>query len=152
VPRDRFTRGIQAALAALAFAAAANAGANAEGVTRVQQSDGSVQVYRHVGIELSGQTLWLRSPDRKDALEVANGACSFAGSVQRCLPFATTLHRHGAAHPIELERGTVYLNLSDAAHSVPHSSERLAPRNVLVLLHTVRGTIVSVKGTLDDVK
>jgi hypothetical protein len=145
----RLGPGIYAVLAALSLATGA---ANAQGETRVQQSDGSTQVYRHVDIRLSGQTLWLRSPDRKGVLEVASGACSFAGGIQRCLPFATTLHQHGQTHEIALERGTVYLNLTDTEYYVPHSSERLGPHHVLVLLHTARGTIISVKGTLDVVK
>ena len=139
-------------LAALAAFVSATGAAGAEGITRVQQSDGATQVYRNVNIRLAGQTLWLRSPDRKGVLEVASGACSFAGEVQRCLPFTTTLRQHGKTHQIELELGTVYINLSDTARNLPHSSERLGPRGVLVLLHTIRGTIVSVKGTLDEVK
>ncbi len=144
--------GFLAAFVAFAALVLATGAARAEGVTRVRQSDGATQIYRNVNLRLSGQTLWLRSPDRKGVLEVASGACSFAGEIQRCLPFTTTLHQHGNTHQIELERGTVYLNLTDAAHGLPHSSERLGPREVLVLLHTVHGTIVSVKGTLDEVK
>ena len=130
----------------------ARAPVNAEGVTRVQQSDGSVQIYDDVNIRLSGQTLWLRTPDRKGVLEVASGACSFVGALQRCLPFTTTLHQHGKTHQIALEHGAVYLNLTDASHHMPHSSQRLRPHAVLVLLHTAHGTYVSVKGTLDAVK
>jgi hypothetical protein len=145
----RFVHGISAALAAFVFSAGVT---NAEGVTRVQQSDGSIQIYRHVDIRLAGQTLWLRSPDRRGTLEVASDACSFTGEIQRCLPFAATLHQAGKTHDIVLERGTVYVNLTDAVYRVPHSSERLGAHAVLVLLHTARGTIISVKGKLDTVK
>jgi hypothetical protein len=147
--RRRFSLGIHATLAAFVLVTGAT---NAEGVTRVQQSDGSIQIYRHVNMQLAGQTLWLRSADRKGVLEVASGACSFAGRIQRCLPFMTMLHQHGKTHQIALEHGTVYMNLTDAAYHLPHSSERLGPREVLVLLHTMHGTYVSVKGTLDKVK
>jgi len=126
--------------------------AAAEGVTRVQQSDGSVQVYDHTNIQLTGDTLRLRSPDRKGVLYVESGACSFVGSLQRCLPFMTTLHQHGETHQIALEHGAVYMNLTDSAHHMPHSSQRLEPHAVLVLLHTARGTFVSVKGTMDAAK
>jgi len=145
----RFAAAISAALAALALIGGA---ANAEGVTRIQQSDGSTHEYRHVNIRLAGQTLWLRSGDHRGVLEVASGACSFKGEIQRCLPYMTTLRQHGKTHQIALEHGTVYLNLTDAVHQLPHSSEQLGPHEVLVLLHTMRGTSVSVKGTLDTVK
>ena len=121
----------------------------AEGVARVQQSDCAIQVYRHVSMRLTGQTLWLHSGDRKGALEIATDACSFTGAVKRCLPFMTTLHQDGKTHPIALEHGMVYANLSDSAHRLPHSSEQMKPHEVVVLLHTMRGTYVSVKGTLD---
>jgi hypothetical protein len=147
--RRRFACVLYVALAALVLA---RAPANAEGVTRVQQSDGAVQIYDRVNIRLAGETLWLRSPDRKGVLEVTSGACSFVGLLQRCLPFATTLHQDGKTHQIALEHGAVYMNLTDASHHLPHSSERLGPHVVLVLLHTEHGTYVSVKGTLDTVK
>ncbi len=147
--KRRLAPGIYAALAVFALATLAT---NAQGVTRVQQSDGSTQIYRQVDMRLAGQTLWLRSPDRKGVLEVAGGACSFAGAVQRCLPVTATLHQRGQTHEIALKRGTLYLNLTDTEVRVPHSSERLGPHHVLVLLHTERGTIISVKGTLDTIK
>jgi hypothetical protein len=145
----RITLTICAMLGSFVLTAAA---ASAEGVTRVQQSDGTVQVYEHVSIRLDGQNLWLRSADGMGVLEVADGACSFVREIQRCLPFETTLHQHGESHAIALEHGTVYLNLTDDPHRLPHSDDRLAPHNVLVLLHTARGTYISVKGTLDAVK
>lgn len=123
--------------------------ADAEGITRVQQSDGSVQVYRDVRMRFVGETLWITTADRHGVLEIANGACSFARALQRCLPYAMTLHQHGSVHPIAIDRGTVYLNPTDAPHRLPHSSDRLAPRDVLVALRTARGTYVSVRGTLD---
>jgi hypothetical protein len=82
--------------------------ANAAGVTRVQQSDGSVQVYQNVTMSLNGQTLRVRSRDRKGELEVSSDACSALGAVQRCLPYSTVLRQHGQAHTIALERGTVF--------------------------------------------
>jgi hypothetical protein len=141
-----------ALLVTLAAVMWARVPANAEGVTRVQQSDGTVQTYDRVNIRLAGETLWLRSPDHRGVLEVTSGACSFVGQLQRCLPFMTMLHQHGATHQIALEHGAVYLNLTAGSHRLPHSSQHLDPHAVLVLLHTEHGTYVSVKGTLDSVK
>jgi hypothetical protein len=149
LPIRRFACALLMALAALVLT---RVPVNAEGVTRVQQSDGTVQTYDGVNIRLAGETLWLRSPDHRGVLEVTTGACSFVGQLQRCLPFVTTLHQHGATHQIALEHGAVYVNLTDAAHRLPHSSQHLGAHAVLVLLHTAHGTYVSVKGTLDSVK
>jgi hypothetical protein len=124
--------------------------ADANGVTRIQQSDGTVQVYRDARLRLVGNTLWITSADHRGVLQVVNGACSYAGELQRCLTDTVTLHQHGRVHNIVVDHGTVYVNLSDAAQQLPHSGEQLAPQNVLVAFRTARGTFVSVRGSLDE--
>jgi hypothetical protein len=124
----------------------------AHGVTRVQQKDGSVQFYQNVRLSLHGQTLWIASADHKGALEVVDGACSFVGELRRCLPYSVTLHQHGTKHVIALDRGTVFINLSGIPQALHHSSKTLAPGSVLVVLHTAKGTYISVQGKLDEVK
>jgi hypothetical protein len=140
---------IYALIAALAIATISVA--SAKGVTLVQQADGSVHTYIDVNIRLSGQTLWLRSADRKGVLKIGNGACSFIGAIQRCLPYAVALIQDGKTRQIAILHGTVFLNLSNAAQHLPRSSEELAPRTILALWRTVRGTYVTIKGTIDEV-
>ena len=140
---------VYALIAALAIATISVA--SAKGVTLVQQADGSVHTYIDVNIRLSGQTLWLRSADRKGVLKIGNGACSFIGAIQRCLPYAVGLIQDGKTRQIAILHGTVFLNLSNTAQHLPRSSEVLAPRTILALWRTVRGTYVTIKGTIDEV-
>lgn len=135
-----------------AFAIATISVASATGVTLVQQADGSVRTYVDVSIRLSGQTLRLRSADRKGELRIVNGACSFIGAIQRCLPYAVALIQDGRTRQIAILHGTVFLNLSNTAQHLPRSSEELAPRTILALWRTVRGTYVTIKGKLDEVR
>ena len=143
-----------ATLAAFTLAACtlATGLANAAGVTLVQQSNGSTKTYRDVSIRLVGQTVWLRSADHKGVLQIENGACSFAGSLERCFPYASMLHQHGKTRQIAVRRGTVYLNLSDTVDHLPPSTEALPPHGILVLYETMHGTTVSVHGLLDQGK
>jgi hypothetical protein len=134
-----------------AFATAPRSVASAKGVTLVQQADGTVRTYVDVNIRLSGQTLWLRSADRKGVLRIINGACSFVGAIQRCLPYAVALIQDGKTRQIAILHGTVFLNLSNTAAHLPLSSDELAPRTILALWRTVRGTYVTIKGKLDEV-
>jgi hypothetical protein len=134
-----------------AFAIATISTASAKGVTLVQQADGSVHTYIDVNIRLSGQTLWLRTADRKGVLKIGNGACSFVGAIQRCLPYSVALIQDGKTRQIAILHGTVFLNLSRTAARLPLSSEDLAPRTILALWRTVRGTYVTIKGSLDEV-
>jgi hypothetical protein len=126
--------------------------ASASGEVSMQQFDGSTQSSEHVGMKLVGLTLLLSSPNHKDVLEIETDACSYPAGVERCLPYKTTLRRDGRAHVIELERGSVFVNMTDAIEHLPHSSQVLAPRHVIVHLHTVRGTYISAQGALDGVK
>lgn len=136
--------------AALAIATISTA--SAKGVTLVQQADGSVRTYVDVTIRMVGQTLWLRSADEKGVLKIVTGACSFTGAIERCLPYAVTLIQNGKSRRIAILHGTVFVNLSSGAQRMPLSSQELAPRTILALWHTVRGTYVTIKGTLDEVR
>ncbi len=136
---------------AAVLVAASTAAANAAGLTRIQQNDGSVRTYRDVSMTLSGQTLRIRSGDRRGTLTVTNGACSFTGNLQRCLPYAMTLRQNGRTHAIALEHGVVFLNLTASPQRLRRSSEIVPARAVLVLVKTQHGTYVTVKGTLDEV-
>lgn len=126
--------------------------AGATAVVRVQQSDGTTQVYRDVHATLTGTTLWLRSPDRKDRLQILSSACSFPHELQRCLPFQVFLHKADHTHQIAITHGVFYVNLTSEPHHLLHSSETVAPHSVVVFLHTTRGTYVSASGKLDVVK
>jgi hypothetical protein len=146
----RFTRPLAYAIYA-ALAIATTSTANAKGVTLVQQADGSVQTYVDVNIRMVGQTLWLRTADKKGVLKIVNGACSFTGAIERCLPYAVTLIQNGVSRKIAILHGTVFVNLSNGAQNMPLSSQELAPHTILALWRTVRGTYVTIKGTLDEV-
>jgi hypothetical protein len=141
--------GAVAGLAAILLVAASGGRAGATGTTRIQQSDGTVQVYRDAHLRLVGETLWITSADHRGVLQVVNGACSYAGELQRCLTDGVTLRQHGRVHNIAVAHGTVYMNLSTSAQQLPHSGEQLAPQNVLVAFRTAHGTFVSVRGSLD---
>jgi hypothetical protein len=147
----RFLRLWLAAAGAVVLTAVASP-AGAYGVTRVGQSDGSVQIYRGVRLRLVGETLWLSSADGRGTLQIVDGACSFTGLLQRCFPAAVTLHQNGVAHRIALDDGTVYINLTRDPQPVRRSAQVLPARSVLVALHTARGTYVSVRGRLDEVR
>jgi hypothetical protein len=153
----RKRRGVKRVALILACAVAAAAlvaprDVNAEASIRVQQSDGTVQNYAHVHATLSGTTLWLRSPDRKDRLQIVSQACSFPRNLERCLPDQVFLHKPDKTHQIEITHGVFYVNLTNEPHQLLHSSQMLPPHGVMVFLHTIRGTYVSATGSLDAVK
>jgi hypothetical protein len=141
-----------AALLVLALVLAAGSPAVGKGVVLVQQSDGAVKTYSDVYILLTGQTLTLRTSDRKGTLTVVTGACSFDKEVQRCLPYAVRLTQNGKTHRIAIDYGTLFLNTGAAPQHLPLSSEMLAPHTVLVLFKSAHGTYVTAKGTLDGVR
>jgi hypothetical protein len=140
------------ALGALLAGLALGSPAWANGLVKVQQSDGSVREYPQTAMRWNGQTLWLHSADGKGVLEITTAACSDANNLVRCLPYAITLHQAGAKRPIAVQRGTIYMNFSSEGHHVPYSSELLRAHHLLVAIRTKHGTYITVRGDVDEVK
>lgn len=140
------------ALSAMIAGAALGLPARANGVVRVQQSDGSVREYPQTAMRWTGQTLWLHSADGKGVLEITTAACSDSGNLVRCLPYAIVLHQNGTKRPISVANGTIYMNLSGEAHHVPYSSQLLGSHHLLVAIRTQHGTYITVRGNVDEVK
>jgi len=126
--------------------------AAATGTMRVQQSDGSVNVYHDVLIRVAQRTLRIGSKDRKGVLVIDRAACSYAGAILRCLPSTMKLEQSGKTHEIPLITGTIYVNLTSEAQQLRHSSTQLAPRDILLALQTKRGTYVSLHGHIDEMQ
>jgi hypothetical protein len=133
------------------FIALSSSIAIAKGTVRVDQHDGSVQRYAGSVIRVVGDTIRVFSPDNRDTLIISHAACSYIGEIQRCLPYRIAFRRNGTDHPIGFDHGSVYLNLSAAAQSLPRSSTELPPNGVLVFVRTARGTSIAVHGTIDKV-
>jgi hypothetical protein len=126
--------------------------AGATGTMRVQQSNGTVQVYHDVLIRVAQRTLRIGSKDRKGVLVIDRAACTYAGAVMRCLPSTMKLEQSGQTKEIQLITGTIYVNLTDDTQQLHHSSTQLAPHDILLALQTKRGTYVSVHGHIDEVQ
>jgi len=139
---------LAAVCALLGFAAPAGA----KGILRVQQSNGTVQVYDAVVIRLvSHKALTITSADGKGSLRIDQAACSYAGQLRSCLLYHMTWTQAGETHPIDLVRGTIYVNLTAQQQALPLSSQQLPPNGLLMSFQTKRGTYVSLTGVLDEV-
>ncbi len=134
------------------FGALTVAGADATGTVRVQQSDGSVQVYHDVLIRVAQRSLRIGSKDRKGVLVIDRAACSYAGSILRCLPSTMKFEQNGQTHEIHLITGTIYVNLTGDQQQLRHSSTQLSPHDVLLMMQTQRGTYISLQGHIDQMQ
>ena len=141
-----------AAMAASVFVLVGSLVADATGTVRVQQDDGSVQVYKDAMIVVSNKTLRITTADKKGTLIIDKAACSYVGEVMRCLPNSMSLDQGGGLHPLDFQRGTVYLNATDDRQPLPLTSKQLPPRGIMLSLTTRIGTIVDVTGTIDVIK
>lgn len=126
--------------------------AGATGTMRVQQSNGTVQVYQDVLIRVAQRTLRIGSKDKKGVLVIDRAACTYAGTILRCLPSTMKLEQAGQTKVIQLITGTIYVNLTDDTQQLRHSSTQLAPHDILLALQTKRGTYVSVHGHIDEMQ
>lgn len=123
--------------------------AQAKGTMRVQQSDGSVQVYDNVNLAVSGRSLQITTADKKGTLIVTDAACTLVDNVLRCLPQTVRLRQNGEKQ-LDFARGTVYFNTTDAQQQLTRSSTQIPPNGVLASLVSPRGTYVTLSGTLDS--
>jgi hypothetical protein len=134
------------------FGALGVARADATGTMRVQQNDGTVQVYHDVLIRVAQRTLRIGSKDRKGVLVIDRAACSYAGSLLRCLPSTIKFEQNGQTHQIQLITGTLYVNLTDDMQQLHHSSTQLSPHDVMLMMQTKRGTYISLHGHIDEMQ
>lgn len=135
----------------LGFFAIAPAGAT--GTVRIQQLDGTVRVYQNAVIRVKHNTIRVWTSDNKGTLVVDRAACSYVGEVQRCLPTTFSLVQNGQTKTIQLINGLVYFNLTGQAQALTGgSSGDLAAHYLMMQLHTMRGTSISVKGQIDEMK
>jgi hypothetical protein len=126
--------------------------ADAKGIIRVQETNRPMQTYSGVVIHVvKGVRLTIRSADGKGVLTFDDGACSFVGEVRRCYLYGATLDQGGATRPLDINSGTLYVNLTGATQPLPLTSQRLAPNELLMALRTRIGTIITVTGTIDSV-
>jgi hypothetical protein len=126
--------------------------AGATGTVRVQQKDGSVQTYNDVSIRVKHNTLRIGSRDQKGVLVIDRAACSYVGELLRCLPTTFQLVQTGETKTIQLINGLLYANLTDAPQQMTLSSTQMQPHHIMVTLHTLRGTYITVRGQIDEIK
>jgi hypothetical protein len=125
--------------------------ADAMGILRVQQRDGSIQVYRNVTIRIvRAKAMVVTSPDHVGALIISNAACSYVGDLLRCLLDDVKLRQHGATKELSVDDGTLYVNETDGELHLPLSSQGIKPHGVVMAYHTEHGTFVSLHGTIDE--
>lgn len=134
-----------------AYLVAGAIAAQATGTVRVQQNDGSTQLYPNASIRVTNKTLRITTADKKGTLVIDKAACSFIGAVMRCLPYNMTLDQGGGAHPLDFQRGTVYLNPTTDKQPLPLTSKQLPPHGIMLSLTTKIGTIVDVTGVMDEI-
>jgi len=127
---------------------ATSAPAGAYGTARVQQPDGSVQIYEHVSMVYSDQHLTITSADGKGVLVISKGACSYIGRLQRCFPYEMYLDQNGQ-HPLDFEHGTVYYNPTGDMLTLPYSTTQIPPKGIICSIKTKAGTYISIHGKLD---
>jgi hypothetical protein len=125
--------------------------AKATGTATVQQSDGTIKVYKNVVIAIRDQQMEVTTSDGVGTLVIGKAACTKVAELVECLPYDATLYQGGHKVRIMLKSGTVWLNPTTSSQPLSMTSARIGPRGVLVSATTKRGTYFSLTGTVDRV-
>jgi hypothetical protein len=140
-----------AALAA-AFVLAAATFARAEGTITIQHIGQNADTYDGVAIKVIHNTLNVTSPDGKGTLIITQAACFYQKEVKVCLPTAVSLVQAGGVHALNLQRGTLYVNMTDSMQWLPRSTTQLPPHGGIVMsLLSGKGTYINLVGKIDKV-
>jgi hypothetical protein len=132
--------------------ASITAPAGATGTMRVQKADGTVRVYEPVTLAYTKATgLTITSPNGRDAITIADAACSYIGEsdILRCLLDTATFSKDGTVKPLEFTYGTLYYNRSTTLGHLPHSTQGVPGKGVVMLIKSTRGNYLSLTGTID---
>ena len=121
----------------------------ADGTLRAQESTGTVHVYNNVSIKVVHQTLRITTSDGKGTLIISQAACSYVGALKRCFPIKVSLEQGGSTKPIDLKRGTIYVNTTSETQPLEMTSQQLPPRGILLAFVTEIGTYVTMTGKVD---
>lgn len=126
--------------------------AYATGTALVQQRDGSEKTYTNVRISIRNESMAITSSDGQGTIVLGKAACTKVRELVECLPYDATLLQNGQSTHIALQSGTVWLNPSETAQELSHSSTQLPPRGVLLAVRTKKGTYVTLTGVVDEVQ
>ncbi len=146
----RFSTATLAAFAA--FAISLTLAGRAAGTARIQQTNGTVNVYQGVKIQIVHNTLAMTTADGKGTLMIYRAACAYQGDVLVCLPTGATLIQGGSVNPIHITQGTVYANLTGETQQLALSTMHIPARSIMMAITTQKGTYVTLSGTIDKVK
>jgi hypothetical protein len=140
-----------AASAALAtvFVLGAAAGARAQGTLTIQHKDQNADTYERVAVKVINNTLNITSEDGQGTLIITQAACAYQGQIKVCLPTAVSLVQAGGVHELDLRRGTLYVNMTDSMQWLPHSTQQLPPRGIVMSLLSGKGTYINLVGKID---
>ena len=136
---------------ATAFVLGAAAGARAQGTLTIQHINQNADTYERVAVKVIHNTLNITSEDGKGTLIITQAACAYQGEIKVCLPTAVTLVQSGGAHALDLQRGTLYANMTDSMQWLPHSTTQLPPHGIVMSLLSGKGTYINLVGKIDKV-
>lgn len=145
-------RKVAGLVAALIVLLAGGLPAAATGVVHIQPRNGPVKTYSDVRIALDPASMVLTSSDGVGTLYIGRAACTAVGGLIKCAPYDATYVAHGVSTHIVLTDGSAWLNPSKSARSIPDSNRKLAPRGVVMTIHSKAGTTVTLSGTADVIQ
>lgn len=125
-------------------------GAQATGTINIQHKDGSLKTYGDVEIKVFSGSLFLTSDGGNGTIVVTRAACSYREQIIVCLPTAAALVQDGESQALNLKTGTIYLNYTNAAQPLSHTSAKVPANSVMVALSLNNGTSINVHGRIDE--
>jgi hypothetical protein len=139
-------------LALLACFSCVPIAAAAKGTITIVHRDGNKDVYDDVEIKIIHGALYVTSADAKGTFVIHDAACSQQGKLKVCLLTSAALIQDGETTPLDFQRGTCYVNLTDDYQPLVLSTTKVPPHSILLTFKTDKGTLVTLNGRIDTVE
>jgi hypothetical protein len=130
---------------------ATSASASATGNVRIQQSNGSVQTYTGVTMQVANKKLTLISADKVSTVVISGGDCAPSGTIVRCTGGGFTFVHEGMKHTVAFKSATFYFNPTSDGQQLPSSTAKIGAHSVIFAIQTKKGTEITGDGKLDQV-
>jgi hypothetical protein len=142
---------VAALLTLVTWFALGSAPASATGTVMVRQSDGHLNVYQKVQLKVIHDALFVTTADGEGTLVIHRAACSYQGDLLVCFVTSATLVQAGKTSLLDFQRGTAYVNETDAPVPLSLSTTKVPAHSIMLTFTTERGTYVGITGRFDEV-
>jgi hypothetical protein len=121
----------------------------ANGLVRIEQSDGSSKVYHGVEIANTDAAVYF-VPASSEELIIQKRGCTSEDQIQVCPTPDVEFSRYGVIEDLLVSHAFLFVNTTQQSHQIRKSRVTLSPNTLMVEILTSKGTFIRALGIVDS--